>query len=145
MTIVYATRYGGAFEDLRKAQASVAAQEAANPEGTLVLLNLELAEAPRPVTLLELNHQLLSFGVPPWPGYRGVVFTETANPKKVYLCWEKGMAWSGIIFGILLLLLPTIIGGLLWFLIPAPIKEMLEVAALIAIMVPVFGMLAKEK
>ena len=57
MPIGYTTYYAGSFEDLRTQQALVAAQEEATPEGTLVLLELDL---------VEVNRRLLAAGVPPW-------------------------------------------------------------------------------
>jgi len=141
----YTTYYAGSFEDLRKQQALVAAQEEATREGTLVLMELELAESLHPDTLVEVNNQLLSAGVPAWQGYRNIVFADSAAPKKVYVCWTKGIAWSGIIIGILLFLLPTILGGILWFLIPQPVKDMLVMMGLMMVMLPIMGMVTKEK
>jgi len=141
MPVGYTSYYAGSFEDLRSQQALVAAQEEATPEGTLAMLELQLAEAPHPDTLVEVNNQLLSAGVPLWEGYPNIVFADATDAKKVYVCWTKGLAWSGIIIGILLFLLPTILGGVLWFLIPQPVKDMVVMMGLMAIMVPIMGML----
>jgi len=145
MPIGYTTYCAGSFEDLRNQQALVAAQEEATPEGTLALLEVELAEAPHPDALVEANNRLLVAGVPPWPGYSNVVFANSTDPGRVYIAWTKGFAWSAIIFGILLVLLPTILGGVLWFLLPQPVKDMLMMMTVMMIMLPVMGMMTKEK
>ena len=141
----YTTYCAGLLEDLGNQQALVTAQEEATPEGTLVLMELELAEPPHPGTLTEVNNQLLGAGVPPWAGYRDVVFSDASDPRKVYVAWIKGIAWSGIIISILLCLLPTILGGILWFLIPQPVKDMLLMMGAMMILLPIMGMVTKEK
>ena len=145
MPLGYTTYYGGSFEDLRVQQAQVAAQEESTPEGTLALLELTLAEAPPPDVLITLNNQLLSAGVPPWAGYSSVVFADSTDSRKVYVAWVKGWAWSGIIIAILLSLLPMILGGVLWFLIPQRIKDALMMMSIMAVMLPVMGMITKEQ
>ncbi len=145
MPIGYTSYYAGSFEDLRSQQALVAAQEETAPEGTLAMLELQLAEAPHPDTLVEVNNQLLSAGVPPWEGYSSIVFADATDPKKVYVCWTKELAWSGVIIGILLFLLPTILGGVLWFLIPQPVKDTIIMMGLMMVMLPIMGMITKEK
>lgn len=137
----YTTYYGGAFEDLAAAQAAVAAQEEVTPEGTLVCLELTLSEPAPLEALVELNSRLLAAGVPPWEGYGSVVFADSAGPKKVYVAWTKGIAMGGIVIGILLFLLPTILGGLIWFLIPQRVKEMMIMMGFMAIMLPIMGMM----
>jgi len=145
MPIGYTTYYAGAFEDLGAQQSAMAAQEEATPEGTLALLELTLPEPASPETLVELNSRLLSAGVPPWRGYNNVVFTDSTDPKKVYVAWTKGFAWTPIIIGIIFLILPVILGGILWFLIPQPVKDMMMMMGLMMMIVPIMGMVTKEK
>ena len=146
MPIGYTTYYAESFEDLRSQQALVAAQEEATPEGTLVLLELNLSESPHPDTLVELNSRLLSAGVPHWAGYSDVVFADSADPKKVYVAWTKSFAWTPIIIGIIFLILPVILSGILWFLIPQPVKDMMMMMmGLMMMIVPIMGMVTKEK
>jgi len=144
MPIGYTTYYAGSFEDLRSQQALVAAQEEAIPEGTLVLLEFNLSEAPNPEVLVGLNSRLLSAGVPPWAGYSNVVFANAAQPK-VYVAWTKGFAWTPIIIGIIFLILPVILGAVLWFLIPQGVKDMMMMVGLMMVMIPIMGMVTKEK
>jgi len=145
MPIGYTTYCAGLFEDLVAQRALVAAQEEAAPEGTLALLELTLSESASLETLEELNSQLLAAGVPPWSGYNNVVFPDTADPNKVYVAWVKGFAWTPIIIGIIFLILPVILGAILWFLIPQPVKDMMMMMGLMMIMVPIMGMVTKEK
>jgi hypothetical protein len=140
----YTTYYAGSFEDLAAQQEVMAAREESAPEGTLALLELTLAQPALPETLAELNSRLLAAGVPPWGGYSSVVFSDTANPDKLYIAWVKGFAWSGMIVGILLFLLPTILGGMLWFLIPQGIRDMMVMAGFMAVMPPFMKMAAEE-
>ena len=145
MPIGYTTYYAGSFEDLAAQQSAIAAQEEATPEGTLALLELTLPEPASLETLEELNSRLLGAGVPPWRGYNNVVFTDSTDPKKVYVAWVKGFAWTPIIVGILFLVLPLILGGILWFLIPQPIKDMITMMGVMMVMIPIMGMVTKEK
>lgn len=145
MPIGYTTYYGGTFEDLRAQQAQVAAQEESTPEGTLALLELTLSESVLPETLVELNSRLLSAGVPPWRGYNNVVFTDTTDPNKVYVAWTKGFAWTPIIIGIIFLILPLILGGILWFLIPQPVKDMMMMMGVMMVMVPMMNLFTKKE
>jgi hypothetical protein len=145
MPLGYTTYYAGLFEDLAKEQAQVAAQEEATPEGTLVLLGLTLPEAPESDVLITVNNQLLGAGVPPWPGYSNVVFADSADPKKVYVAWIKGFSWMPIILGIVFLVLPLILGAVLWFLIPQPVKDVITLMGVMMIMIPLMRMVTKEK
>jgi uncharacterized membrane protein len=145
MPIGYTTYYAGSFEDLAAGKAQIAAQEESAPEGTLALLELTLLEPAIPETLVELNSQLLSAGVPPWAGYSSVVFPDTVAPNKVYIAWTKGFAWTLIIIGIIFLILPVILGAILWFLIPQPVKDMMMMMGLMMVIVPIMGMVTKEK
>jgi len=141
MPIGYIAYYAGSFEDLKSQQTQVAAQEEATPEGTLVLLELTLADAPQPGVLSNLNARLLSAGVPPWEGYGDVVFADPNNSRKVYIAWTKGFAWASII----IFLLPAIIGAVLWFLIPEPVRNMLMMMGVMMIMVPFMGMMKEMR
>ena len=145
MPIGYTTYYVGSFEDLANQQALVAAQEEATPEGTLVLLELALSEAPESDVLITVNNQLIGAGVPPWPGYSNVVFADASNPEKVYIAWTKGFSWTLIILGIVFLVLPLILGAVLWFLIPQPVKDMITLMGVMMIMIPLMRMVTKEK
>jgi len=145
MPIGYTTYYAGLFEDLVAQQLAMAAQEESAPEGTLALLELALPEPASPETLVELNKRLLAAGVPPWSGYSNVVFPDTTDPNKVYIAWTKGFAWTPIMIGIIFLILPVILGAILWFLIPQPVKDMMMMMGLMMIMVPIMGMVTKEK
>jgi len=145
MPIGYTTYYVGSFEDLVNQQALVAAQEEATPEGTLVLLELALSEAPESDVLITVNNQLIGAGVPPWPGYSNVVFADASNPEKVYIAWTKGFSWTLIILGIVFLVLPLILGAVLWFLIPQPVKDMITLMGVMMIMIPLMRMVTKEK
>lgn len=146
MPIGYSTYYGGAYTDLAAQQAQALALEQSVPEGTLVLLELSLPEAPGLDVLADLNGKLLDAGVPPWPGYSSLVFSDSTDRTKIYITWVKGLAFSPIIIGILFLVLPVILGGVIWFLIPEEIKSMMVMLGFMLILMPIMGMVTgKEK
>ena len=94
-------------------------------EGSLMLMELDFAELPSPETLGEVNQACLDAGVLPWPGYEYVVYADTTRPT-VYLTWQKAIAWLPIIIGILAtVLLPPLIGSVIWMLLPEPVKELI--------------------
>ncbi len=94
-------------------------------EGALVLMRLDLAEFPSTETLAQLNQACFDKGIPPWPGYDYVVYADTASPS-VYLAWQKGIAWMPVIIGILVVtVLPALLGGVIWLLLPQSIKDMI--------------------
>ena len=92
-------------------------------EGSLMLMQLDFAGFPDSDTLVELEGKLRDAGVYLWPGYPFVVYADTTR-STVYLAWQKGIAWMPIIIGILVLMaLPALLGGLIWILIPEPVKQ----------------------
>ena len=94
-------------------------------EGALVLMRLDFVEFPSSEALAQLNQTCLDKGIPTWPGYDYVVFADTATPS-VYLAWQKGIAWMPVIIGILVVtVLPALLGGVLWLLLPQSIKDMI--------------------
>jgi hypothetical protein len=122
--------------------------EQAMPEGTLVLLELSLPSGPGLDVLADLNDKLLDAGVPPWPGYNSLVFSDSTDPTKIYITWVKSFAWTPIIIGILFLVLPIILGGIVWFLMPESVKDMMTMMGFMMILMPIMNMVAgkgKEK
>jgi hypothetical protein len=58
-----------------------------------------------------------------WPGYSHVVYADTGAPT-VYLAWQKGFAWLPVIIGILVVtVLPALLGGAIWLLLPQSVKD----------------------
>jgi len=112
--------YAPSVEDL----SVFAPMEEGAAEGSLMLMELDFAELPSPETLGEVNQACLDAGVLPWPGYEHVVYADVARPT-VYLAWQKAIAWLSIIIGILAtVLLPPLIGSVIWMLLPEPVKEL---------------------
>jgi hypothetical protein len=145
MPLGYKTYYGGTFNNLMSQQVQVAAQEESTPEGTLVLLELNLAQPVSLETLQELNNRLISAGVPSWPGYNNVVFVDSNNPLKIYIAWVKGFAWTPVVIGILFLVLPIILGAVIWYLIPEDVRNAMMMIGIMAIMIPFMNIITKEK
>ncbi|MCL4465179.1 MAG: hypothetical protein M1389_03980 [Chloroflexi bacterium] len=93
--------------------------EESSDEGSLFLARLELAAVPAELALADLEQALADAGVERWPGYEFVVYAVSGEPA-VYLAWQKGFAWLPIIIGIVAVgALPPLLGGLVWWLIPA--------------------------
>ncbi len=100
--------------------------EESSDEGSLFLARLELAEIPSDVALAELEQALADAGVERWPGYDFVVHAAPGEPA-VYLAWQKGFAWLPVIIGIVAIgALPPLLGGLVWWLIPDSLKNLIN-------------------
>jgi len=111
----------------------LAALEESVSEGGLMLMRLDFARLPSNETLSELSQKLSQEGVPAWPGYSHIIAVD-AEQVSVYLGWVKGMAWASIIVGILLLMvLPALLGGLIWWLLPESVKSMIEMMVMMGI------------
>ncbi len=94
-------------------------------EGSLVLMKLDFIEFPSSEALAQLNKAFLDKGIPPWPGYDFVVYADATSPS-VYLAWQKGFAWMPVIIGILVVtVLPALLGGAIWLLLPQSVKDMI--------------------
>jgi len=99
--------------------------EESTAEGALILMRLDFAEPVSDEALAQLNQACLDKGIPTWPGYDYIVYADTARPS-VYLAWQKGLAWMPIIIGILVVtVLPLLLGGLVWLLLPQSIKDLI--------------------
>jgi len=125
--------------------------EESMPEQSLMLMELDFAEPLSSESLVGLNQSLLAAGVYPWPGYGQIVFAEPAS-QQVTLAWVKGIAWMPIIIAILVLtVLPGLLGGLIWLIIPEPVKQMINMVVMILVMMLMMRMItpllapAKEK
>jgi hypothetical protein len=103
-----------------------APMEEATPEGSLIVLQLDFAEYPSGEALAGLEQACREAGVYRWPGADYTVHVDAARPT-VYLAWQKGMAWLPVI-GVILggILLPPLMGSLLWWLIPAEVKDLIS-------------------
>lgn len=95
-------------------------------EGALMLMELDFPEFPAVETLANLNETLIDGGVAPWPGSGFIVFADAVQPR-VYLAWQKGMAWMPVIIGMLgLTVLPALLGAFVWWVLPEPVTGMIE-------------------
>ncbi|MDO8715954.1 MAG: hypothetical protein Q7J73_04000 [Dehalococcoidales bacterium] len=99
--------------------------EESSAEGALFLMRLDFNEFPPAEALAQLEQALLDAGVEMWPGYSHVVYADIDQPG-VYLAWQKGFAWMPIIIGTLVVtVLPALLGGVVWLLLPQSVKDML--------------------
>ena len=111
----------GSIEEL----GAFAPMEEGSAEGTLMLMRLDFAEFLPEETLVRIEQACFEAGVERWPGYRQVVYADVTRPS-VYLAWQKGIAWMPIIIGILLTtLLPPLLGGLVWLILPDSLKQLI--------------------
>lgn len=100
--------------------------EEGTAEGSLMLARLDLAGFPSDEALAGLEKALRDKGVPSWPGYSYIVYADTTTPS-VYLAWQKGLAWMPIIIGILITtVLPVLLGGVIWWLLPQSLKDLIS-------------------
>ncbi len=104
---------------------SFAPMEEDSAEGTLMLMRLDFAEFLPEETLVRIEQACFEAGIERWPGYGQVVYADTTRPS-VYLAWQKGIAWMPIIIGILVTtLLPPLLGGLVWLILPDSLKQLI--------------------
>jgi hypothetical protein len=97
--------------------------EESSAEGALFLVRLDFADFPSAETLTQLEQAYLDAGVEMWPGYDHIVYADLSQPA-VYLAWQKGFAWLPIIAGLLAtVILPPLLGGLIWWLLPQSLKD----------------------
>ena len=94
-------------------------------EGSLMLMRLDFVEFPTSQALTQLEKALHNAGVAPWPGYSFITFAAIDTPS-AYLAWQKGFAWLPIILGIAAVtVLPALLGGLVWLILPKSFKDMI--------------------
>jgi len=111
-----------AMEDL----GAFAPLEQNSEEGALFLARLDFAEFPSEEALTQLETALQEAGVEKWPGYEHVVYAEASEPS-VYLVWQKGMPWLPIIIGLVAtVILPPLLGSLMWWILPQEIKDLIS-------------------
>ena len=78
-----------------------------------------------------------------WPGYSHVVYADVDQPG-VYLAWQKGLAWIPIIIGLLVtVVLPPLLGGLVWQLMPQSLKDLITGIVNMGMMVLVMVLMTK--
>jgi len=111
----------GSIEEL----GAFAPMEESSAEGTLMLMRLDFADFLSEETLAQVEQACFEAGVERWPGYGQIVYADMTAPS-VYLAWQKGIAWMPIIIGILATtLLPMLLGGLVWLILPDSLKQLI--------------------
>jgi hypothetical protein len=99
--------------------------EQSSDEGALFLARLDFTEFPSEESLTQLELALQDAGVERWPGYNHVVYADASEPG-VYLVWQKGFAWLPIIIGLVAtVVLPPLLGSVLWWILPQDIKDLI--------------------
>src|SRR4030042_347444 len=112
-------------------------------EGALFLVRLDFAEFPSAESLEQLEQVFFYAGVELWPGYSHVVYADVDQPG-VYLAWQKGLAWIPIIIGLLVtVVLPPLLGGLIWKLMPQSLKDLISGIVNMGMMVLVMVLMTK--
>ena len=109
----------GSIEEL----GAFAPMEEGSAEGTLMLMRLDFTEFPSGETLAGIEQACYNAGVERWPGYENIVITDMTS-SSVYLVWQKGFAWLPVIIGLLAtMILPPLLGGVIWMLLPESLKQ----------------------
>ena len=100
--------------------------EESTDEGALILLKLDFSQMPSDDALAQLNQACVDQGIPGWPGYEYIVYADVASPS-IYLAWQKGQAQLLAIIGVIAasVILPALLGGIIWALIPQSVKDMI--------------------
>jgi hypothetical protein len=109
----------GSIEEL----GAFAPMEEGSAEGTPMLMRLDFEEFPTEGTMADIEQAFIDAGVERWPGSEIIVYADLTKPS-VYLAWQKGMPWLPIIIGILAtMILPPLLGGVIWMLLPESLKQ----------------------
>jgi hypothetical protein len=109
----------GSIEEL----GAFAPMEEGSDEGTLMLMRLDFEEFLSDETLTDIEQAFVDAGVERWPGYQYIVLADMVSPS-IYLAWQKGMPWLPIIIGLLAtMILPPLLGGVIWMLLPESLKQ----------------------
>src|SRR4030067_562845 len=117
--------------------------EESSAEGALFLMRLDFTEFPSAEALAHLEQACFDAGVEMWPGYGHVVYADVDQPW-VYLAWQKGLAWIPIIIGLLVtVVLPPLLGGLVWQLMPQSLKDLITGIVNMGMMVLVMVLMTK--
>ena len=117
--------------------------EESSAEGALFLMRLDFTEFPSAEALSQLEQACFNAGVETWPGYSHVVYADIEQPG-VYLAWQKGLAWLPIIIGLLVTtVLPSLLGGLVWQLMPQSLKDLITGIVNMGMMVLVMVLMTK--
>jgi hypothetical protein len=123
--------------------AAFAPLEQDSAEGALFLVRLDFSEFPSAQALDQLEQAFFDAGVELWPGYNHVVYADVDQPG-VYLAWQKGLAWIPIIVGLLVtVVLPPLLGGLIWKLLPQSMKDLISGIVNMGVMVLVMFLMTK--
>ncbi len=118
-----------------------APQEEGTPEGSLMLLEIQLGSAIPAATIDEINLKCAEAGVIPWTGLSQIAFTDLTG-QVLTLQWVKAFAFMPIIVGILLLtVLPAILGAVIWWLIPESIKQIINMVIMMLVMMMMMKMI----
>jgi hypothetical protein len=100
--------------------------EESQPEGSLMQVSLAFAGDPGDVDRLAstLNQICLDSGVTPWPNSSLIASSQNGV---INIRWQKGMAWWGLILaGLLSLVLPALLGAVLWIMLPESTRQLIE-------------------
>ncbi len=119
--------------------------EQSQPEGSLMQASLTFAGDPGDIERLAdtIDQACLNGGVTPWPGNSHLAL---AQGDTVHIRWQKGAAWLGWILGALLtLVLPAILGVVLWLVLPESTRQLIEsityLGAMALVMLGISGMM----
>lgn len=116
-------------------------QEESTPEGSLILLELDLAESIDQSTVDGINTACAGVGITPWPG-NTVIASLDGTGTVLSLMWLKGIAWLPAILGVLALtILPVLLGVFLWWLIPEEVQNMIEAVVMMMVMMVMMRMM----
>jgi hypothetical protein len=117
--------------------------EESAPEGSLMLAQLDFAEYPAIESIDQINQALADAGVTPWPGTSYYAFADPEAPT-VYIAWAKGMVWWGVILAILgTILLPPLLMGLVWWILPESVTSLIESMMMFGLMFLLFFLMTQ--
>ena len=114
------------------------------PEGTRLLAKLMFQSFPSREELGKLNQNLKSQGVVPWPEFQDLVFAHPSEPA-CYIAWTKGSPfWGWILGGLAALVLPPLIGALIWWVLPQEFRQLIMLMIVLPVMMLMMNMMTRS-
>ena len=138
----YTSRFLGAYNDFETLSASVAPFEMSSAVGSKYFMQLNLSRALTAEELSAIETDMANAGIAKWTS--SYIDVSDADDKVIYIAWEKGgytttsygqVSTLAILNIILIILIPILIGGIVWLILPDSVKQIINMMITMGIMV----------
>ena len=138
----YTSRFLGAYNDFETLSAHVAPFEMSSAVGSKYFMQLNLSRALTAEELSTIETDMANAGIAKWTST--YIDVSEADNKTIYIAWEKGgytttsygnVSTLAILGTILIILIPVLIGGIVWLILPDSTKKIISTMITMGIMV----------